>query len=476
MTTGHRSVASILLYLLQSGAFSVTIVAGATLLVADGVGRGTAGEPAAVADGEANWAQWRGPEGQGVSAESAVPSQWSPSQNVAWKVAVEGRGHSSPIVWGNRVFLTTAVEGPVVPGAKAPVHMNDGKEFLHPDSMGADHRHTYKLTAFDLTSGKLVWERTAYDGPVYDNRHKRGSYASPTPVTDGKRVYAYFGSEGIYAYDFSGKLAWKADIGDIATVGMGTASSPVLYRQLVILQCDEDNGERSFIVALDTRTGKEVWRTPRKVQVSWTTPVIVQVDGHDELVASGAEWIVAYDPATGKELWKSKGLESNAIHTPLVGHGLVIATAGYPKKRVIAIRPGGKGDITGTDRVVWTYDKGTAYVASPILYGDYAYLLSDNGTLTCLDAKTGQVKYEGGRVPKPGRVTASSVAFEGKILLTNEDGDTFVVKAGPTHEVLGTNTVDEPVMATPAISQGRILIRAARHLYCIKAGATATAP
>jgi outer membrane protein assembly factor BamB len=422
----------------------------------------------------ANWPQWRGPEGQGISVESDLPSEWSGTQNVAWKVPVAGRGHSSPIVWGNRIFLTTAVEGAALADVKPPVHMMDGKPWVHPDSVGVDKQHTYKVMAFDLATGKPVWERTAYEGPVFDNRHKKGSYASPTPITDGARVFAYFGSEGLYAYDFNGKQLWKTDIADIKTLGMGTSSSSVLYKNLVILQCDEDEGEQSFMVALDAKTGKEVWRTPRKVQVSWTTPVLVQAAGRDELIASGNEWIIGYDPATGKELWKAKGIDSNAIHTPLVGHGLVIVTAGYPNKRIVAIKPGGSGDVTDTDRIAWKYDKGTAYVASPILYGDYVYLLTDNGTITCLDAKTGQVKYEGGRVPKPGRFTSSPVAYDGKILLTSEDGDTFVVKAGPAHEILRTNSVDEAVLATPALSQGRILIRTVGHLYCIKMGAASS--
>ena len=196
-----------------------------------------------------NWPQFRGPHGQGVSDETALPSTWSPATNVAWKTAIAGLGHSSPIVWGNHVFLTTAIEGEPLPGAKAPVHMlqedptKPASEFVHPDSLGADRKHTYKVMALALDTGAVRWEHVAYEGPVYDGRHKRGSYASPTPVTDGKRVFAYFGSEGVFAYDFAGKLLWKVDIGDIKTLGMGTASSPVLYKNLVILQCDEDNGE-----------------------------------------------------------------------------------------------------------------------------------------------------------------------------------------------------------------------------------------
>jgi outer membrane protein assembly factor BamB len=422
----------------------------------------------------ANWPQFRGPQGQGVSDETALPSTWGPQTNVAWKTAVAGLGHSSPIVWDNHVFLTTAVEGEPVPGAKAPVHMlqedpaKPATEFVHPDSMGADRKHTYKVIAVALDSGKVLWEQVAYEGPVYDGRHKRSSYASPTPITDGTRVFAYFGSEGLYAYDFKGKLLWKADVGDIKTLGMGTASSPVLHQNLVILQCDEDNGEKSFIIALDAKSGKTVWRTARPTSVTWTTPALVTVGSGVELVTAGNEFVIGYDPASGKELWRAKGLESNTIATPLVGHGLVIVSAGYPTKKVIAIRPGGKGDVTGTDRIAWTYDKGTAYVPSPILYGDYVYLITDTGLLTCLDAKTGAVKYEGGRPPVPARFVASPVAFDGHLYITSTDGDTFVIRAGPTHEVVRTNELDEPVYASLAPTQGRLLIRGQGHLYCIK--------
>jgi outer membrane protein assembly factor BamB len=421
-----------------------------------------------------NWPGWRGSDGQGVSDETALPSEWAPDRNIAWKTAIPGRGHSSPIVWGDRVFLTTAIEGDVLPDAKAPIHyiQEDPKKppttFLHPDSLGADRKHTLKVMALDLHSGKVLWERVAYEGVVFDNRHKAGSYASPTPVTDGKLVYAYFGSEGVYAYDFAGTLKWKADLGDIRTLGIGVSTSPVLYRNLVIVQCDEENGEQSFLAALDARTGKVSWKTPRKVSVSWTTPVLVEANGRTELITSGTEHIVAYDPAAGKELWRATGLESNSVHTPLVGHGLVIVTAGYPTKKVIAIRPGGSGDITGTDRIVWTYEKGAAYVPSPILYGDYLYLLTDAGVMTCLDVKTGAVAYEGGRPPEPAKFMGSPVAWGGNLYLTSLDGDTFVIRAGPKHDVVRTNSVDEPVYASLAPSQGRILVRALGHLYCVK--------
>jgi outer membrane protein assembly factor BamB len=421
--------------------------------------------------GAENWPQWRGPSGQGVSRETGVPVEWSESRNVAWKTAVPGQGHSQPIVWGNRVFLTADVEGPPAPGHKAPEHRIEGEVFKHPDSVGADRLHTLKVLAFDLDSGRQLWERVAYEGTVFDDRHRRSSFAAPTPVTDGTHVYAYFGPEGLYAYTMEGALAWKASVGQFPLLGMGTGTSPVLYENLVIVQRDENAGDESIILALDRATGKEVWRTPRtKVEASWATPVLVDAGGRTELVANGNQFIIGYDPRTGKELWRTKGVESNAIHTPLVGHGLVIVTAGFPARKVIAVRPGGSGDITGTDRVAWQYDRGTAYVVSPILYGDYLYLVSDKGILTCLDARTGEVKYEGGRVPVPATFMASPVALDGKLLLTSIDGDTYVIKAGPKHEVLGTNAIGEPVYASLAVSNGRILLRGASHLYCIRNG------
>jgi outer membrane protein assembly factor BamB len=306
---------------------------------------------------------------------------------------------------------------------------------------------------------------------MYDNRHRRSSYASTTPVTDGERVYVHFGAEGLYAYDVAGKLAWKSSVGKIKTLGLGLGTSPILYGNLLILQLDDNTGADSYIVAVDKRTGKEVWRTKRDVQISWSTPVLVEVSNgtrHAELVTNGTEWIISYDPATGKELWRTLGVRSNAIHTPLVGDGVMIFTAGYPQRRVIAVRPGGSGDITGTDRIAWTYDKGTAYVVTPILYRGVVYLLNDAGVITTLDAKSGKVIYEGGRMPKPATFMGSPVAFGDYVLLTSEDGDTFFLRAGPTHEVVRTNSIDEPVYSTLALANGRIFIRGERHLFAIR--------
>jgi outer membrane protein assembly factor BamB len=425
-----------------------------------------ASEPAT----DANWPGWRGADSTGVSSETNLPTEWGGDKNVLWKTPIPGRGHSSPIIWGNRVFLTTAIEGEVIPDAKAPVHMVPGpggkmEVFKHPDSLGADKKHTFAVLSLDRDTGKVLWQRTAYEGRVYDDRHKKSSYASPTPVTDGKLVYAYFGTEGLFAYDFTGKLAWKFDPGKIATVGMGVATSPVLYENLLILQVDEQIGDSSYIVGLDKKSGKEMWRTSRKgVEVSWATPVIVR-GARTELVTSGNEFIIAYDPSNGKEVWRADGLKSNAIPSPVYGHGMVYVSAGYPKKVVYAFKLGGNGDTAS--QIAWKYEKGTAYVPSPILYGDYLYLTTDKGLITCLDARTGEVKYEGGRPPAAASYTASLVAYENMLLQVSDDGDAVLVGAGPEHTVVRVNPLGEPVYSTPAIAAGRIFIRGDKHLYAI---------
>jgi outer membrane protein assembly factor BamB len=275
----------------------------------------------------------------------------------------------------------------------------------------------------------------------------------------------------VYAFDVDGKPRWKAQLGGLPKAGLGPGTSPILFENLLIVQCDQEMGEnsRSFIVAFEKTTGKEVWRTSRSNRRSWATPLIITSGGRPEMVASGAESVIAYDPRTGKELWKTDGTKGHPIPRSAFGFGTVFVFAGNAEnsKVVMAVKPG--ADVPdGETRVKWKYTRGTAYVASPILYGDYLYLLTDAGITTCLDAKTGEVKYTGGRSPVPAAFTASPVAFGDKIFLTSEDGDTFVLRAGPTHELIRTNSLDEPVFASPALANGMVYIRGERHLYAIK--------
>jgi outer membrane protein assembly factor BamB len=439
----------------------------AALLLALTVGSGTS------ATGDTNWAQWRGPDGLGVSSSTAFPDEWAPDRNIAWKTPVGGRGHSSPIVWQDRIFLTTSIEGGKAPADhKAPIHLGfDLKPgYYHADSVGADHLYALKVLAFDAKTGEPLWDRTVFDGLMYDNRHRKNTYASSTMATDGKSVYAFFESAGLYAFDFEGNLLWKRSLGGIAKAGMGPGTSPVIFENLLILQCDQEMGDGSFIVALDRKDGSEVWRQTRTTRRSWATPLIVRTPSRVEMVTSGAEVVISYDPRTGRELWRANGIESHPIPSAVAGDGLVFLSAGSSGKRAMAIRLGGDGDLKDSPSIVWRYRKGAAYVPSPILRGPYLYLMSDTGIITCIEAATGTVVYEGGRPPVPATFTASLVAYGDKLLATSEEGDTFVIKAGPTHEILRTNSIGEPVYASLALAGETIYIRGAQHLFAIRSG------
>jgi outer membrane protein assembly factor BamB len=382
-----------------------------------------------------DWPQWRGPGGAGIGLGPSYPDSWSPTSRIAWKTELPGRGHSSPVVAADRIYLTTAVEGKHLPGRAAPDHLDFSFRpgYLHPDSVGVDYEHSLRVLAVDARDGRILWERVVYDGPMHDNRHRSNTYASASVATDGKMIYASFESEGFYAFDTNGTLVWKTSFGPMAKAGLGPGTSPILHKNLVILQGDLEMGAGSFIVGLDRETGRQVWKVERGEKISrrsWATPLLVDANGRMELIASGADAVVAYDPDSGKELYRTDGTRSHPIPSFVAGHGLVFVTAGSGAKVAFAFRPGASGEVDGS-RIAWRYNKGTAYVASPILYGDHLYLLSDGGIVTCLDAKSGSVVYEGGRVPVPATFRASPVAFDGKILLTSEDGDTFVVRAGP---------------------------------------------
>lgn len=443
--------------------------------------RTSAEEPPPAPRADVNWPQWRGPGGLGLSAESDYAEQWGPDRNIAWKAPVPGRGLSSPIVWGDRLFITTSIEGALVPGRTAPDHLDFKYQpgYLHPDSVGVDRRHTLKVLAYDTRTGKQLWDRTAFSGLMYDNRHRRNTYASPSVVTDGATVYAFFEAAGLYAYDMNGTLLWKRapsekngeltweqSLGPIAKAGLGPGTSPILYEDLLILQVDQEMGAGSAIIALDKATGKEVWRTERNNRRSWATPLLVRAGGRLELIASGAESVKAYDPKTGKELWHSRGTVSHPIPSPVAGHGLVFLTAGSGQKRTLAFRPGVDGDATESN-IAWAYDRGAPYVPSPLLLGKYLYLMNERGQTTCLDALTGEMQYEG-RPPVPATFMASMVGFGDRILQVGEDGDTFVLRAGPTHEILHTNSLDEPIYASPALAGGTIYIRSEQHLFAIR--------
>jgi outer membrane protein assembly factor BamB len=406
------------------------------------------------------WPQWRGLAGTGVSRETNLVLTWSPTNNIRWRCPLVGAGLSSPVVWGDHLYLTTETDGEIVPGAKAPIHHYEGEEFRHPESLGADRQHALRIVCIRVADGQVAWEQTVHDGRVYDDRHRLGSYAAPTPATDGRRVVAYFGAEGLFCHDRDGRRLWQADMGTFSTLGLGPGSSPILAGDRVVIQGDQRDGEGSFIAAWDLETGRQIWRTERRVSASWSSPILVQRGDRAVILASGSERLAAYDPATGRELWSAAGLTNNAVPSPIVSGSVALFAAGYPKKRAMAL------DFA-SGRPVWESARGTAYVPSPVPWEDRFYLMTDAGLITCLDAATGRPQYEGERLPAPARFTASPVAVAGRILLTAEDGRTFVVRAGPKLEVERVNSLGEPVRASPAIADGRIYLRGASAVFAI---------
>jgi len=387
-------------------------------------------------EGAKYWARWRGPSGQGLANGTGYPDTWSATQNVAWKVPVPGSGNSSPIVWGDRIFITTAY----------------------------DNGRRMSIVAFRRSDGQKMWEAFAPEGKTPYGNHYKNGYASATAATDGQRVYASFGPRGLVAVDMDGKVVWHRDLGRMDAYH-GTAGSPLLYKDRLILYQDQFND--SFVAAFDTRTGRELWRTRRDAQVGWGTPIAVRVGEHDEIIVS-SQWIVrAYNPDSGTELWNCKGTTDEVIPTPVVGYGMVFCSSGRAGP-TLAIRPGGKGDVTRT-HVAWTSPRGSPFVPSPILYGEHLYMINDMASIvTCLEAMTGKVLFQGrlGVAQREG-FSSSPVAVDGKVFFTNDEGETFVLKAGPTFEMLHVNKLEETTLATPALVDGRWYFRTDRNLIAI---------
>jgi outer membrane protein assembly factor BamB len=387
-------------------------------------------------EGAKYWPRWRGPSGQGLVSGAGYPDAWSSTQNVRWKTPLSGDGNSSPVVWGDRVFLTSAY----------------------------DNGRRVSVVAFRRSDGMKLWEAFAPAGRANQGNHYKNGHASATPATDGQRVYASFGARGLVAFDMDGKLVWHRDLGPMEAYH-GTAGSPLLYKDRLILYQDQFAG--SFIAAFDTRSGKELWRTKRDADTGWGTPIAVRVVDHDEIIVSSQLRVQAYSPDTGAELWRCSGTTYEVIPTPVVGYGMVFCSSGRAGP-TLAIKPGGKGDVTRT-HVQWTSPRGSPFVPSPILYGEYLYMVNDMASIvTCLEATTGKVMWQGrlGAASREG-FSASPVAFDGKVFFTNDEGETFVLKAGPTFQLLHVNKLEETTLATPALVDGRWYIRTDRHLYAI---------
>jgi outer membrane protein assembly factor BamB len=417
-----------------------------------------------------NWPGWRGPEGLGVSNEKGIPVTWDMSKNVKWKVDVPGLGHSSPIVWGNRIFVTTAV-------SSDPKEDYWEKGFPRSERKPDSAEISWKVFCFDRDTGKLLWEQTAIRTKPLNARHTKNSYASQSPVTDGTYVIAFFGDQGMYCYDINGKLLWNKDLGKFTMRNnWGMGSSPVLYKDLVIQTCDQEPGG-SFILALDKKTGNTVWRTDRDEASSWSTPYLFDKGARPELIVNATRAIRSYDPATGKLLWECRGpATSITTPTPTFSNGLIIVSSGFLIEEVrpmTAFRPGANGDITlkqgetSSKDIAWRQLMAAPYIPSPIAYGDYVFVVLDQGFIACYDAKTGKEIYGKTRIDTGASFSSSPVGIEGKLFVMSEDGDVYVINAGPKYELLAKNSIGEAVMASPAVSQGKMFVRALKHLYCI---------
>ena len=424
-----------------------------------------------VGAGPGDWAYWRGPAVDGMAVGDA-PLRWSATENVAWKTDIPGLGNSSPVIWGDQIFLTTAIPT----GAAAPTPAPDPAAAAQParrgpgGGSGPQPEHRFEVLSLDRRTGKILWQRTATTASPHEGSHSTyGSFASNSPVTDGKFVYAFFGSRGMYVYDLKGTLVWKKDFGVQLRMRMafGEGMGPVIADDKLLLVFDHE-GE-SFMVALDKATGKELWRVARNEKSNWAAPLVIDFKGRKQVIVSATNRVRSYDLRDGALIWECGGLGANTIPHPVRLDDLVLVMSGYQNPKLMAIRLGREGDLTGTDAVVWSQSKANSYTASPVLFDNKLYVLTDNGMLSCYNARTGEPYYQATRLPKTYSFKSSPVGANGKLYLATENEDVVVVKMGETFEVLATNAMPgETFIATPAIANGEIYLRSKARIYCIR--------
>lgn len=433
----------------------------------------------AASDAQQFWPQWRGPLATGVAPKADPPLEWSETKNVKWKVKTPGFGTSTPIIWGDRVFVLTAVPGgkkdevkSSEPPAAAPESPNPGEGRRRPGGgFGGSEKPTevYQFTVLclDRTTGKTLWQKVAREEVPHEGHHKDHGFASASPVTDGKHLFAYFGSRGLYCFDLEGNLKWEKDFGDMQTKNsFGEGSSPALLGNTVIVVWDHDGDD--FIVALDKSTGKELWRTPRNDDTGWSTPLVIANGGKPQVVVNATRKVRSYDLATGKQLWECAGQTVNAIPSPVADADTVYVTSGFRGSALFAFRLDRAGDLAGTDAIRWSHNGNTPYVPSPLLIDGLLYFVANNdGKLSCFDAKTGKANYEGERLEGIFGIYASPVAAKDRVYVLGREGTCLVVKKGPKLEILTTNKLDDKTDASPALAGNELFIRGQQSLYCI---------
>jgi outer membrane protein assembly factor BamB len=446
---------------------------GLVVLTCGIAGGASAGAPVPSAG---HWPQFRGTHARGVADGAQLPDSWDGrgSDGILWKTRIPGLAHSSPVVWGEQVFVTTAVSSRPDATFKPGLY---GEGTASEDTS----EQKWELLSLDRRTGKVLWERVAYTGVPREKRHIKATYANATPATDGRHVVAFFGSQGIYAYDLAGNLKWKRDLGrldagayDDPSYEWGTASSPILYRDLVIVQCDQQKD--SFLIALKLKDGEVAWRTSRDELPSWATPTVFPggTKAGPELVTNAPKFIRGYDPKTGRELWRLGRSSNITAPTPVFdGELIVVASGRRPNAPIFVVKAGARGDITLPEgavsggSVVWTKEKAGSYMPTPIVYGAELYVLKNQGILSCYDLRSGELRYEQRLPDVTSGFSASPVAADGKLYLASEDGDVLVVRAGPSFALVGRNPMGQPLMATPAISGRLLLVRGEHELVAI---------
>ena len=408
------------------------------------------------------WPQWRGPLGTGVAPEADPPVHWSESRNLLWKKVLPGLGHSTPILWGHRIFVTAAV-----PTGDALKPVYDDAPGSH-GNLPVTHRQRFVVLALDRGSGKVLWERTVHTRLPHEGGHYTSSLASASPITDGEHLLAYFGSQGIYCFSLEGELQWEKQMGTMRTKhGHGEGSSPVLYGETLVINWDHEG--QSFVVALDKRTGKELWKVPRNEVTSWATPIAVEQDGVAQVIVAGTSRVRGYHLETGEVIWECGGLAANIVASPVAGDGMAFVGSSYDKRVLLAIRlSGARGDITGTDRVPWTRRRTTPYVPSPLLYDGVLYFLAHyQSVLTRVDARTGRERPGPLRLPGIGNVYASPVAAADRIYVTDLSGATLVLSHSETPEALAVNRLEDSFSASVALAGRQLYLRGEKNLYAI---------
>ena len=409
---------------------------------------------------EEHWPQWRGPLATGEAPTGDPPVRWSESEGVRWKVEIPGRGHSTPIVWGDRIFLTTAV-----PVGEAGEPRWSGVTGAH-DNLPVTHEHRFEVLALDRSDGRTLWRKAVKQAWPFEGAHRSASLASASPATDGERIFAFFGSYGLYALDLEGEVLWQKDMGRLHSKhAHGEGASPVLHDDTLVVNWDHEGP--SFLVAFEVATGEERWRVARDEVTSWATPLVVVDQGRPQVIVPGTERVRGYDLATGEVLWECGGLSANVVASPVAADGMVFVGSSYDTRALLALRyAGARGDVTGSDRVVWQRRHGTPYVPSPLLVDGALYFLRHyQGILTRVDAATGVERPGPIRLGPIRNVYASPVAAAGRVYITDLEGTTLVLTAADEPEVLAVNRLDDRFAASAAIAGDDLFLRGERHLY-----------